>query len=64
MYSKITLNSRHFSRFRPHETKSLHPNVTAYRAHDEDTTALFLALTGVVLMVVTVVSTLVAFRVL
>jgi len=64
MYSKMTPNRQHLTAFRHHETKAFHAHAVPYRSHDEDTTALFLALTGVALMVVTVVSTLVAFRVL
>jgi hypothetical protein len=64
MYSKITPNSRHSSTFRRYQTKPLHGSAVAYRAHDDDTTALFLAFTGVALMVVTVVSMLFAFRIL
>ena len=63
MYSKYTTNCQHFSQLTHHETKALHPCATAYRA-DEDTTALILALTGIGLMVVTIVSMLITFRVL
>jgi hypothetical protein len=63
MYSKLPTNHKHFAPFTVHETKALHPCAKVYRI-DEDTTALALAMTGLALMVVTVVSMLVAFKII
>ena len=64
MYTKFPINYRHFTRVMPHETKIVHPRAIPYGSYDEDTAALALAMIGLALMVVTVVSMLVAFSVL
>jgi len=48
----------------PHETKVVHPRAIPYGSYDEDTMALVLALTGLVLMAVATISMLIAFSVL
>lgn len=64
MGPKLAANYRHFTRVTPHETKVVHARAIPYGSYDEDTVALALALIGVALMTVAVISMLVAFSIL
>jgi hypothetical protein len=64
MEPKLACNYQHFTRVIPHDTKIVHARAIPYGSYDEDTLALTLALTGLALMVVTTVSTLIAFQIL
>jgi hypothetical protein len=64
MEPRFATNCRHFTRITPHETKVVHARAIPYGSYDEDTAALTLALIGLALMVVTILSMLVAFSVL
>ena len=64
MYTKTPTNYRHFTRVMPHDTKIVNPRAVPYGSYNEDTAALALAMTGLALMVVTVVAMLVAFSII
>jgi hypothetical protein len=64
MEPRLAANYRHFTMVTPHETKVVHPRAIPYGSYDEDTMALVLALTGLVLMAVATISMLIAFSVL
>ena len=64
MYTKTPINYRHFTKVMPHDTKAVRPRAIPYGSYKEDTAALALAMTGLALMVVTVVAMLVAFSVI
>lgn len=64
MEPRLAPNYRHFTMVTPHNTKVVHPHAIPYGSYDEDTLALFLALTGLALMAVATVSMLIAFSVL
>jgi hypothetical protein len=64
MLPKSATNYRYFTRVAPHETKVVHPRAIPYGSYDEDTAALTLAMIGLGLMVVAILSMLVAFSIL
>jgi hypothetical protein len=64
MYTKFPTHYRHFTSVMPHDTKAVRPRAIPYGSYNEDTAALALAMTGLALMVVTVVAMLVAFSVI
>ena len=64
MSTKLAANYRHFTKVTPHDTKMVRARAIHYGSYDEDTAALTLAMIGLALMVVTVLSMLVSFSVL
>jgi hypothetical protein len=64
MDPRLATDYRHFTMVRPHDTKLIHARAIPNGSYDEDTTALFLAMTGLALMAVATVSMLIAFSVL
>ena len=64
MDPKLPANYQHLTRVTPHDTKIVHARAIHYGSYDEDTLALTLAVIGLALMVVTTVSTLIAFHIL
>jgi hypothetical protein len=64
MDPRLANDYRHFTMVRPHDTKVIHARAIHYGSYDEDTAALFLAITGLALMAITTVSMLIAFSVL
>jgi len=64
MEPKFACNYEHFTKVIPHDTKIVHARTIHYGSYDEDTLALTLAVIGLALMVVTTVSTLIAFHIL
>jgi hypothetical protein len=64
MEPKLATNYRYFTRVAPHETKAVHPRAIPYGSYDEDTAALTLAMIGLALMVVAILTMLVGFSVL
>jgi hypothetical protein len=63
MEPKSARNYRYFTRVTPHDTKTVHPRAIPYGSFDEDTVALVLAWTGLLLMAVATVSMLIVFHV-
>jgi hypothetical protein len=61
MQQKLAANDRHFTAFRPHYPKIVRHRTILYGSSHEDILALALALTGIALTTVFVVSMLVAF---
>jgi hypothetical protein len=64
MSTKLATNYRHFTRVTPHDTKIVRARAIHYGSYDEDTAAFTLAMIGLALMVVTVLTMLVSFSVL
>ena len=64
MDPKLAANYRHFTKVTPHDTKIVRARAIPYGSYDEDTTALTLAMIGLALMVVTVLTMLVSFSIL
>ena len=64
MDPRLATNYRHFTRVTPHDTKIVHARAIHYGSYDEDTAALTLAMIGLGLMVVAILSMLVAFSIL
>ncbi len=64
MEPKLAPNYRYFTRVTPHDTKTVHPHAIPYGSYDEDTVALVLAWTCLVLMAVATVSMLFVFHVI
>jgi hypothetical protein len=63
MDRRFPANCQHFTKIVPHETKASRARAIPYRAYDDDATSLILAMIGVALIVATVGSMLVAFKV-
>jgi hypothetical protein len=64
MEPRLAGNYRHFTMITPHDTKVVHPHAIPYGSYDDDTMAVILAFTGLVLMAVATVSMLIAFSVI
>jgi hypothetical protein len=63
MDPKLARNYRQFTRVLSHDTRVVRARTIRYGCYDEDTAAVMLAMIGLTLMVVTILSTLVVFAI-
>lgn len=63
MDPRLAMKYGHFTKITPHDTKVVHARAIPYGSYDEATASLVLAMIGLTLMVATVISMLIAFKV-